>query len=232
MERANSRQRRADLPAARIARFVNDDQRLRRHRKPMRRQIAHQPFPILEPRQIGIEAADLGEDGAPCQQGRADAERTAPNQRIERRIHGVGCEAALLAGAIIADDIAADPGRRGIGRGVQRVELARELLRRPFIVAVEQRDPFTLGRRDAGVARRRRTLITLMPQQPDALIAERGDRLRGTVTRSVVHDNDFMGRTSLLPRARDRATDLLATVVERDDDRNRIARSRHRALLL
>ena len=113
----DARQRGHDPRDARVAAFVNDGQSCLHDAEAMRRQIAHQPFPILEPGQIGIEQADLGKHPAPRQQGRAETQRAAPYHGIEAGIARGRLEATLLAGPVIMNDVTRDAGER-IGRSV------------------------------------------------------------------------------------------------------------------
>ena len=130
------------------------------------------------------------------------------------------------------NQIAGDACRGVVGRARKRVELRFELALIPFVIAVEQRDPIAACGGDSGIARRGRTLIALMAQQIDPALARRRHHIGRAIARRVVDHQDLVGCAALALHAGERASNLLSAIVERDDDRDRVAGSGHGASLL
>ena len=119
--------------------------------------------------------------------------------------------------------------------GVRHLELEAQLVRRPDVVVVQERNPVATRLLDPDVARVGPALGVREVQDAQALVVdlcEPGDRL---VARPVVDDDHLDVDALLVHRAGDRPRDRGPAIPRRDDDRDlwadgkRFARRRRRA---
>ena len=160
---------------------------------PARLEDADPEVEILAGRQRLVEAFHRGERLAADQAGDEDVDPPC-NHRVERRLallrQELG-EAPPLACELAGEDrIAGDQPDRRIG--VDRRDHRREIAVAIDVVAIEQRDQRSTGRRDRMVARRRHAAMR-GGEEADARIGggERRNRAGDIVRRAVVDDDRF-----------------------------------------
>ena len=137
----------------------------------------------------------------------------------------VGRQAGDLGRSLVAqdpqaliDDDRADTRPLRIGGGAQRPELTGELVRRPQVVVVGERDPRRVDHRQSGVAcvGHAGWLFVAVPAHP--LVDDRGQHGRRVVRRSVVDDDQAEIDVDLAEHRPDGVHHQLRSVVGRHDD--------------
>ncbi len=110
---------------------------------------------------------------------------------------------------------------------LRRLELRRELLRRPEVVVVEEADPAAARRLDPGVPRARDAARDVVADDDEPRVVDRGQPLGRLVGRPVVDDDDLVADTALLERGRQRGgREEVPAAPRRDHDRD-VERVRH-----
>ena len=98
------------------------------------------------------------------------------------------------------------------------VELAAELLRRPEVVVVEEREPGRTREADPQVARPADAVPLLEADDADALVAHAAEHRRRLVRRRIVDDDQLDGHRLLTEHRGDTAGQIVGAVPGRDDD--------------
>ena len=100
---------------------------------------------------------------------------------------------------------------------MQDVDLPAQLLRKPFVVGVEEGDILAAGTADSCVARGGAAFVLLMADVADAWVVETPHHFFGAIGRSIIHEDDLEVLVGLAKHAPDRRAHEVCSVVGRDD---------------
>jgi hypothetical protein len=173
-------------------------------------------LPVLSRRQRGIERPDAVDRAASNQHIRsARHEALAEEFRVDvafapRRLFR---EQELPA---IVDERRPAVGRRRIRASLQTSDLALQLVRRPQVVSVDERDEFPARLLDAAIARRRQAFVGVA-EHAHPRILKALDAFHGAVGRAVVDHDELELRERLSSNGLDRGRQRGLGVVDRHD---------------
>ena len=176
---------------------------------------------ILGRAQAFVETTDVGMHLAPehrrHRRQRGIGEHVGQHPAVLRQDRATAEEIDAPALGVDALDVAQDHAE--IGMRLKPFNLARGLLRQPFVVAVEQREVAASRHRHAAVACGGDPRVRLAHVH-DAVTELGCERLAGAVGGAIVDDDDLLDRPRLREHAADRVRDELAAVPGRYDGGN------------
>lgn len=174
---------------------------------------------VLRVAGILTKPADRSKDRSAHENGRGGKGNAPAHSRPEIVVDDPTRPAHASRGLHGANDVGEDGD--GMGKPVRGIQRRADERRRPLIVGIEKRQPFSMGRAKSGIASGSRTPVD-SPQQPDARVVDALYPLGTRIGGAVVDDRHDQIVVTLPEHRLQASFDMARLVMKRNDDANGI----------